>query len=102
MTLRPYDTSAHHDWREACLIDQDCVLHNREIHIGDLEDVPVQIAFKDALSRALDKIVCPRTKVRFARAIFEAESRQMGSLRLGSFEKGGCVNELSDENTGQL
>ena len=49
LSLGPPDTGAHHDWRKARLEAEDRVADDHEVDIGNLPDVPREVALEDTL-----------------------------------------------------
>jgi len=47
--LGPLDTSGHHWWREACLVNLSGIANNGEVDVRDLVNVQVQISFEYTL-----------------------------------------------------
>jgi len=60
------------------------VLHQREVDVGYLEDIVVEIAFKDAKARSLGDNVCSSFEISFPCAVVTFETDKPGNVGLSS------------------
>ena len=92
MASDPLYTCAHHQRREASLVYHHRVFDDCEIHIRDLKDVPVQVAFENALPCSFHKRIRACVEIRLPCAIFKTQTGEKGRIHLRSFEERRGVN----------
>lgn len=88
MLLRPFHASAHHEWREALLVNADCIPHEGEVYEGYLKNIIPQVAFEDTLTGSFGDRFRSGNEEGFSRSVVKPQTDKPCNVRFGGIGEG--------------